>query len=136
MTDKDRNVEKLEKLIKDFEDKALDLGYTLEACSLYDKEYDRYQINWNDKAEDWEIRSACQSIAMSLWMMAKEDKEIVKDALYRSHFYTQEGKKDLADLFSTTLAKGLSAGVELGKNILEEKKETFLKLEGGKDEPE
>lgn len=136
LTDRDRNVNELEALISELEKKALKLGYTLEAISLYDKRNDRFQINWNDKADSVEIPHACEGIALSLWKMANEDDKIVKDALFRSHFYTQQGKKDLAEIMGETLARAIGQGVALGKQVLDEKKEDFLKLEAGDDDRE
>lgn len=132
LTERDRNVTQLERLIKDFETKALKLGYTMEAVSLYDKEMGRFQINWNDKADEEEITHATEAIALSLWKMANEDDTIVKDALFRSHFYTEKGKKDLGEIMTETLARAIGQGVALGRQILEEKKEEYLKLEDGK----
>lgn len=132
-----------------FEEEAKALGYEVEVLALYNAQYDRHQINWNDNVSNKIIDNVCENVSIALWKIAREDKDRVINALTTGHFYTREGAKAITQMFTNALKETIEeanetladatkscfdAGVSLGKAILEigEGEETTILEE---DEP-
>lgn len=114
------SIERIDRLCGKFEKDAQKIGYTLEGVVLLDIENDRIQINWNDKADDYEKSSALEGLALCLCMMAEGDKAQINDALNRAYCRTPQGSKQFTNLLAETFIDALGQGMELGRQKLKQ----------------